>query len=150
VSGLGEKRTWRQTFLYGDVITEKAGRDRRTDYSLQPHSITSLFFLSHLSSTKELDHTRARVYSWSFNDHCPNVVDIHESWELVHPCGPHCPSTVIVLEQQIKRELKRIHVSGCRWNERLKAHTRWIFKYTSHTHGRWSYQIHFVYYESIK
>ena len=26
-------------------------------------------------------------------------------------------------EQQIKRELKRIHISGCRWNERLRDKT---------------------------
>ncbi len=29
----------------------------------------------------------------------------------------------IYYEQQIKRELKRIHISGCRCNERLKAKT---------------------------
>ena len=32
-------------------------------------------------------------------------------------------SVLFYYEQQIKREIKRIHISGCRCNERLKAKT---------------------------
>ena len=35
-------------------------------------------------------------------------------------------------EQQIKREVKRIHISGCRWNERLKVNTD-VSKRLTHT-----------------
>ena len=39
------------------------------------------------------------------------------------PRSPEHPRVVFYYEQQIKWEVKRIHISGCRCNERLKAKT---------------------------
>ena len=42
----------------------------------------------------------------------------------IHICGCRCNERqLFYYEQPIKRELKRIHIRGCRFNERLKVKT---------------------------
>ena len=52
---------------------------------------------------------------------------------------------MIYYEQQMKPEIQRIHISGCRWNERPKAKTDGV----SHIYTLLFIKV-LVYYESIK